>query len=167
MNKYFYITDNSGLIRSRSNSWPGSINLTVMSVRDMVTQVLENLGPGDRIAHMLITGAGNAGFQSLGPGSAHDHSGERSLQVGNDGRILSPADQYISGLNRKFVSGGFLTLGGEGVGRDPRLLQQMSMLLSGINVQAGVRNMIPLQPGDQVEVVRCSNISIFRGTAIW
>ena len=133
----------------------------------MVTQILSNLGPDDRIQHLLLTGYGHAGFQSVGSGIHNDSSGERIIRLGGDGHILAPADRHLSRLNRKFTSGGYLTLGGEGVGQDPRLLQQLSILLSGIYVQAGTRNFVSLQPGDQAQVVRCSFSSIFQGTAIW
>ena len=167
MNKFFYITDNTGTIRSRSQFWMGSINLLVYDVKDMVTQVLNNLGPEDRIRHLLIAGYGRPGFQSVGSGINNDNSGGRSIQIGGDGHILAPADRHLARLNRKFISGGYLTLGGESVGQDPRLLQQLSMMLSGINVQAGTRNFVTLQPGDQAQVARCSFNSIFQGTAIW
>ena len=167
MNKFFYITDNSGTIRTRSQLWMGSINLLAYDVKDMVTQVLNNLGPDDRIQHLLITGYGRPGFQSVGSGIHNDNSGGRIIQLGGNGHILAPADQYLSQLNRKFITGGYLTLGGEGVGQDPRLLQQLSMLLSGIYVQAGIRNFVSLHPGDQAQVVRCSFNNIFQGTAIW
>ena len=170
MNKYIYVTDNTGDLRDATRDtgpWANSLPLLVSSVGDMAAQILDRLG-GERIQHLLIAGDGRPGYQSVGALGRDDTMGMRSLQRNRDGAgLLGPAAHHLRRLIGHFAPGARVTLGGTRVGQDTILLQLISLALAGVVVQAGIANYNTLAPGISVRVRECTSQSSQERTANW
>lgn len=88
-----------------SKQWAlwGLINsdtIQVGSVSDMVEKVLVKTNGGVQ-SHLFINGEGLLNYQSVGAGANYDPSGDRSLQVDEDGNLKGGARVWIPRLTGK------------------------------------------------------------------
>jgi hypothetical protein len=165
-NLYLYVVDGSDVVGWLDAAF--TINeIEVTSVSDMVTKVLARLGSTRGIQNLFIGGHGAPSYQGIGSGTSWDTTGAKSLQLDTTGHLLGPAGGWLPRLARKFASGAIVTLGGCQVGKDPRLLQEVSRVLGGVPVQAGTDDQRPFVPGMEGDVVRCTPSSTTRMQGGW
>ncbi len=84
-----------------SNQWGGfgvlhDVSIQVFSVADMVTKVSKVLEQYRDLNELTLAGVGGVVFQSVGANGTTDDTGDRSLQLDENGNLKGGGGRYLS-----------------------------------------------------------------------